>query len=55
MPGGDVPLILTTNPANNLARTPKADVYKQIKEDLLAAIAGLDEKCTAHSRSRKSH
>ena len=41
---GDVPLILNTNPASNLERSPKADVYKQIKEDLLSAIAGLDEK-----------
>ena len=43
---GDVPLILNTNPASNLERSPKADVYKQIKEDLLSAIAGLDEKNT---------
>ena len=41
---GDVPLILTTNPGNNLVRTPKADIYKQIKEDLLSAISGLDER-----------
>jgi hypothetical protein len=46
---GDVPLILTTNPASNLVRSPKADVYKQIKEDLLSAITGLDEKNTQPS------
>jgi len=41
---GDVPLVLALDPPNNLTRSPKTEVYKQIKEDLLAAIADLDEK-----------
>jgi hypothetical protein len=40
---GDVPLALTTDATTNslLARTPKADVYKQIETDLLDAEANL--------------
>lgn len=41
---GDVPLVLALDPPNNLARSPKSDVYSQIENDLLAAIADLEEK-----------
>jgi starch-binding outer membrane protein, SusD/RagB family len=41
---GDVPLVIALDPPTNMARSPKAEVYSQIEEDLLAAIADLDEK-----------
>ena len=41
---GDVPLVIALNPPSKTARSPKAEVYKQIESDLLAALAGLDEK-----------
>ncbi len=41
---GDVPLVTALNPPIKLTRTPKEDVYKQIENDLLAAIGDLDEK-----------
>ena len=41
---GDVPLITALNAPTRTERSPKADVYKQIESDLLAALAGLDEK-----------
>ncbi|MFA5815110.1 MAG: RagB/SusD family nutrient uptake outer membrane protein [Bacteroidales bacterium] len=41
---GDVPLVTALNPSIKLERSAKADVYKQIEQDLLAAITDLDEK-----------
>jgi hypothetical protein len=41
---GDVPLITALNPPVKLTRTAKADIYKQIENDLLAAIPDLEEK-----------
>ena len=41
---GDVPLVTTLNPPIKLERSPKAEVYKLIVDDLTAAIADLDEK-----------
>lgn len=41
---GDVPLVTALNPPVTLERSAKADVYKQIEQDLLDAITDLDEK-----------
>ena len=41
---GDVPLVTALDPSIKLTRSPKLDVYKQIEQDLIAAIADLDEK-----------
>ena len=41
---GDVPLVTALNPPVTLKQTPKADIYKQIEEDLLAAVTDLDER-----------
>jgi len=41
---GDVPLVTALDPSVKLTRTPKADVYAQIEQDLIAAITDLDEK-----------
>lgn len=41
---GDVPLVLSLNPPLQMVRSPKADIYNQIIEDLQSAIADLDEK-----------
>ena len=41
---GDVPLVTTLNIPAGLRRTAKADVNKQIEQDLVAAIGDLDEK-----------
>ena len=41
---GDVPLITALNAPTRTERSPKSDVYKQIESDLLAALAGLEEK-----------
>jgi hypothetical protein len=41
---GDVPLVTGTNPETNLDRTPQAAIYELIVNDLLQAIAVLQEK-----------
>jgi hypothetical protein len=41
---GDVPLVTEGNPARGAVRTPQAEVYDLIENDLLAAIGGLPEK-----------
>lgn len=41
---GDVPMNLKSVDIDNLARTPQADVFKQIKADLDVAIANLELK-----------
>jgi len=41
---GGVPLVTTLNPSTKLQRSTKEEIYKQIEEDLLAAITDLTEK-----------
>lgn len=41
---GDVPLITTTTPSVGTGRSPKAEIYNLIIQDLLAAIENLPEK-----------
>lgn len=41
---GDVPLITTVSPAIGAVRTPSAEIYDLIEQDLLLAIDGLPEK-----------
>jgi hypothetical protein len=41
---GGVPLVTALNPPIKLERSSKEDIYKQIEEDLLAAITDLTEK-----------
>lgn len=52
---GDVPMplkTLTVKEANTILRTPQADVYEQIEEDLLDAIALLPEQRIAKEYGR---